>query len=136
MKPTLYIIVRKDIPDLSPGKLGAQTAHAQAGFSQYEKSTYPDHDSIEIAFEQAVSEWKGNRSFGTTIVLEVNRDQLYSEIDTFTHSGFIIDPTYPWRNFYGELQLSEVTTCGWIFVYDGSDSYADTKALMKLKLHR
>jgi hypothetical protein len=33
------------------------------------------------------------------------------------HCGLTVDPTYPWRNYYGKLFTSEEVTCMWAFVW-------------------
>ena len=33
-------------------------------------------------------------------------------------AGKTTDPTYPWRNYYGKVFLSEEVTCAWAFVCD------------------
>jgi hypothetical protein len=32
-------------------------------------------------------------------------------------SGMTVDPTYPWRNYYGKLFLTEEITCMWAFAH-------------------
>ena len=56
-----------------------------------------------------------NAGFGTTLVLSAalaDMERIHAEL---THSGLTTDPTYPWRNHYGKLFLTEEITCMWAF---------------------
>ena len=132
MEPTLYILARSDIPDLNPGKCAAQSAHAQADFNQYIKTRVKDDYRLDIAY----AEWTQDRNFGRTLVLEVNLSELQLVTELLNHSGQTTDPTYPFRNFYGELKTSNIVTCGWAFVYEESDNQLSLDVLTKLPLYR
>lgn len=132
MEPTLYIFMRNDIPELNPGKCAAQAAHAQADFDYYIKTNTKDDYKLDTAHLM----WIHDRNFGRTLVLEVNLSELELINELFIYSGQTIDPTYPWRNFYGELKLSNIVTCGWAFVYEDSDNQTSLDVLTKLPLYR
>jgi peptidyl-tRNA hydrolase len=114
MNPRLYIVMREDISDMNPGKAMAQSAHAQAEFDAY-MNAQANSDSNE--FWKAVSAWREEREFGTTLVLSATLEEMRTINDISDHSGMTVDPTYPWRNWYGEMFTSEEITCMWCFVY-------------------
>ena len=127
--PRLYIIMREDLQDMNPGKGMAQAAHAQA-------------DMLAYAVEQSVSDpnllkafthWMGSdREFGTTLVLNAPQNEFENITRIAPHSGYTVDPTYPWRNWYGTLYLTREITCMWAFVWDP----ADIKLMRTWPLHK
>ena len=126
LEPRLYIIMRRDIPDMNPGKAMAQAAHAQADFESY-LEFWSDDNELQAQYDA----WKKELKFGVTTVLCATWDEMREISSNTTHAGYTVDPTYPWRNFYGEMFTSMQTTCMWAFVYD-----ADEFELMKqFKLH-
>ena len=111
-QPRLYIIMREDLWDMNPGKAMAQAAHAQADFdAQIEKEIPKLKPDREV--------WREDRNFGTTIVLSGTLDQLNNIVSKFDYfdvaAGMTVDPTYPYRNYYGKVFTSEEVTCGWLF---------------------
>jgi hypothetical protein len=111
IEPRLYIIMREDLPDMNPGKGMAQAAHAQADFDFYARKN-------EL---ESYHDWLGDRSFGTTIVLSATEERILQITQRVTHSGITVDPTYPWRNWYGKLFTSSEITCAWAFVSQQDD---------------
>ena len=114
MTPTLYCLMREDLQDLNPGKGMAQAMHAQADFDEW-VSKNPNSP-----FQSFIKEWKEDRSFGRTLVLESTLRDMDNLIMIYGAGitlpmGLTVDPTYPWRNFYGKVFLSEEVTCGWVF---------------------
>jgi hypothetical protein len=120
-------MIPMDIPDGNPGKMMAQAAHAQALFTREmnkRKQDFSDlekHKNIELtsSFLDSYEAWlKEGDGFGTTIVLSCLIKDIRSNYASTTNlaSGRVIDPTYPWRNFYGELFVKEQLTAGWVFV--------------------
>jgi len=135
MNPTLYIIMRSDLPDLNPGKGMAQAAHAQADFDNIVIKVTADIDFPgREGFLEGFEKWSEDRNFGRTIVLSATED----EIDRISYAGnvagFTVDPTYPWKNYYGEMFVTEEVTCGWIFVCDVFES--DLALVKDLPLHK
>jgi hypothetical protein len=119
MEPRLYIVMRRDLWDMNPGKAMAQAAHAQADFDLY---MFPDPKatkSKEIA--DAVVAWREDRHFGTTLVLHEPLDTFGKISMNVAHWGFTTDPTYPYRNHYGEVFTRSEVTCMWVFVYTEED---------------
>ena len=114
MEPRLYIIMREDLYDNSPGKMMAQAAHAQADFDAY-LNAQANSDSNEIW--KAVSAWREEREFGTTLVLSATLEEMQKIVQIMDHAGLTVDPTYPWRNYYGRMFTSVEVTCMWCFVY-------------------
>lgn len=126
LEPRLYIIMRRDISDMNPGKAMAQAAHAQADFESY-IANWPEVNELQTQYDT----WRKELNFGVTTVLCATWDEMKEIASNTEHSGYTIDPTYPWRNFYGEMFVSSQTTCMWAFVYN-----ADEFELMKqFKLH-
>jgi peptidyl-tRNA hydrolase len=112
IEPRLYIIMREDIPDMNPGKGMAQAAHAQADMIEY-MNTLEDYGVSEM-----VKLWREDRSFGTTTVLSAELIDIQEMVNKIEHSGLTVDPSYPWRNFYGMPFVTEEVTAAWAFVFD------------------
>jgi len=129
MEPKLYIIMRKDIQDMNPGKAMAQAAHAQADFGAYQSSlVHQDGDE----FWRAMSAWREDREFGVTLVLHEPLEKINEITSVMPHSGVTVDPTYPWRNFYGDVFVSSEVTCAWVFVYTEEEA----EYMKQFSLHR
>lgn len=105
MTPTLYIFVRRDIPDMNPGKMAAQVAHAQADFDNW----VVDKNVVGL------SEWREDRTFGRTLVVSATLKEMQAMDMRVYHSGLTTDPTYPWKNYWGETFVSEEVTTAWAF---------------------
>jgi hypothetical protein len=114
MEPRLYIVMRRDLWDMNPGKGMAQAAHAQADFGAYQSSLV-NKDGDE--FWRAMSAWRENREFGVTLVLHETLDTFGKISMNVAHWGYVTDPTYPYRNHYGEVYTRSEVTCMWVFVY-------------------
>ena len=131
MKPTLYIIMRTDIQDMNPGKAIAQACHAQADFDVAIAAT-KDGNTPELVLEW--NAWKGDNSFGRTIVLTAELNVIKDIIANTEMSGTTVDSTYPWKNWDGEHFVSKAATCGWLFVSDVSSN--DITFVKDLPLHK
>lgn len=116
MNPRLYIVVREDIADLNPGKMAAQTAHAQADFDAHVETQYLDDQ-----FQSAHIAWCETRNFGVTLVLSTTLDKIKEIKQRIAHSDYVVDPTYPWRNWYGKTFVTNEITCLWAFVWTEQD---------------
>jgi hypothetical protein len=127
--------MREDLQDLNPGKGMAQAMHAQADFDQWVSK------NSNSPFQPFIKEWKEGRSFGRTLVLECTVENMANMVSVNYGAavtlpmGLTIDPTYPWRNFYGKVFLSEEVTCGWVFVCELTPQPL-LDELRKLSLHR
>lgn len=133
MEPTLYILMRSDIQDMNPGKAMAQVAHAQADFDRWITDLMDRHIDNRAELSQ-VRVWKDGRSFGRTLVLSATKAEIEAVALATQFAGVTVDPTYPWRNYYGDVFLSNEVTCGWMFLCDVN---ADNKSLVEnLKLHK
>jgi hypothetical protein len=124
MEPRFYIVMRRDLWDMNPGKAMAQAAHAQADFD----SQIPD----AFEFRDAVIAWREDRSFGTTLVLHEPLDTFGKISMNVAHWGFVTDPTYPYRNHYGEVFTCSEVTCMWAFAY----TEAELEYMKNFDLHR
>lgn len=114
MEPRLYIVMRRDLWDMNPGKAMAQAAHAQADFEGY---LYPEFVPDVKAFRDAVIAWREERHFGTTLVLHETLSTMEEIHQRVVHTGMTVDPTYPYCNYYGETFVRNEVTCMWAFVY-------------------
>lgn len=108
MNPRLYIIMREDLYDNSPGKMMAQAAHAQALFDEYTPDVMGDYN-------KHYSAWAEHRGFGVTLVLSAPRSEWTDIASGVEHSGYVVDPTYPYRNHYGKVFTASEYTCMWVF---------------------
>lgn len=130
--PTLYIIARSDIPDMNPGKMAAQAAHANGDFDAWVARLEGHPGQYEVL--DYVNKWKEGRAFGRTLVLSGTQEQIKAYNAVASFSGITVDPTYPWRNYYGEVFLSNEITCAWAFVCDLNPE--DKEQLSVLSLHK
>lgn len=133
MEPILYLIARTDIPDMNPGKGKAQSSHATSDFHAWANS------SNAIGFRSEYDKWLEDRNFGTVLVKEATLSQI-REIFSIpsgyvTHFGETVDPTFPWRNHYGQMFLTEEITEAWFFATQFSNR-EQLKAIEDLPLHR
>tara|TARA_R110000851_G_scaffold227207_3_gene380037 strand:- start:51 stop:497 length:447 start_codon:yes stop_codon:yes gene_type:complete len=135
-EPRLYIIVRSDIAELTPGKLGAQTGHAASMFARQVRH------SGDTLLNASYKQWEGDRGFGTKIVLSATKDDIDILIDTISlhqpcpaHYGIVVDPSYPFRNYFGEMFTAKEMTCAFVFV---TPELADEplRILRKYPLHK
>lgn len=126
MTPTLYIFIRRDIPDMNPGKACAQAAHAQADFDQY-MNEHADLGSLNTWLS-----WKQDRTFGRTLVVLATLDEIQEAVSKVAVSGITTDPTYPWKNYWGETFLSSEQTVGWAFAVNDQE----TEFLKCFPLHK
>lgn len=119
-KPILYILMRNDLPDHTPGKALAQCNHAGTDFmirAAQAEEEFGEDSELSVAFQEWINE---TGSFGTCVVLSCSHYELISAFDRFATkcsllSGLIVDPTYPIRNGHETIK-AEVVTCGWSFV--------------------
>lgn len=132
IEPTLYIIMRTDIQDMNPGKAIAQGSHATDDFEAWVAVINQQSDQYgELLGE--ISTWREDRSFGRVIVLESSLDEMKHIVQTNDFAGLTTDPTYPWRNYYGDVFLSEEITAAWCFICNET---VPSVALTELPLHR
>ena len=109
-EPRLYIVMREDLWDMNPGKGMAQAAHAQADFDVYTENNYTND-----AFRSAHITWCEDRNFGVTLVVNASLKQFEDIEYNTSHAGVVVDPTYPYRNYYGKIFTTWVETCMWVF---------------------
>jgi hypothetical protein len=119
MEPRLYIVMRRDLWDMNPGKGMAQAAHAQAEFDTYQSAQTNINNNDD--FWKAMSSWREDRSFGTTLVLHETLETFGKISMNVAHWGYVTDPTYPYRNYYGEVFTRSEVTCMWVFAYTEDD---------------
>lgn len=106
--PVLYVFVRTDLASMTPGRAVAQGSHASTMFAL-------SANKVDKLF----NEWRGDRGFGTVIVLGVadttEMRRMYNI--AFEHglpASLVVDSTYSLRD--GEYtHLIPVLTCGWAF---------------------
>ena len=113
-EPRLYIIMRKDIYDMNPGKLAAQAAHAGTKFV---KKAFLNGENSKLM--NSYLEWDDGRGFGTKITLAATKADIQETMDFMQDldvtSGTVVDPTYPFRNYFGEMFTAEELTCAYVF---------------------
>ena len=114
--PALYILMRDDLDSMNAGKGMAQACHAANAFA------------VRARQDKGYKAWAAetSQSFGTTITLAVNAQQLYSAVAVAEKLGFmaevIHDPTYPLVDEV--VHLLPMDTCGYVFVPDKDDPVA------------
>ena len=127
MNPRLYIIMREDIADMNPGKGMAQAAHAQADFAAYAETRFNSEE-----FSSAYLLWTEDRNFGVTLVLGATLKEMHDIRTQVNHADLTVDPTYPWRNWYGKMFATEEVTCMWAFVWTDEE----LEYMKQYKLHQ
>lgn len=112
--PRLYIIMRKDLYQMNPGKLAAQAAHAGTMFVF--DTLDEGHDSD--AYTQMML-WAGRKGFGTKITLEATLTDMEATLVEMhrlgLRAGVVEDPTYPYSNWNGDHYTSVEETCMYVF---------------------
>lgn len=83
----LYILIRTDLPSMTPGRAMAQAAHASNQFIH------------EYGNRSAVKSWqKDANGFGTTICLAATKSIIEDVVEKaklrMHHAGLVYDPTY------------------------------------------
>lgn len=134
MEQKLYIIARKDLPDNNPGKMMAQAAHAQADFDEWVRTISRQPDQYKDLITE-VEKWKEDRNFGVTLVLHETLEKIDDIMGAVTFGGKTIDPTYPWRNYYGDVFTYNTCTAAWVFICEGSLN-SEIELMNSLDLHR
>lgn len=114
--PRLYTLARTDIYQMNPGKLAAQASHATSQF------IFDSIDAKDPELSDQVYHWRnqGGGGFGTEITLAATQAQIRDTIDymkaTFgLQTGLVVDPTYPFTNYFGDFFTAEEMTCGYVF---------------------
>lgn len=129
MEPTLYCIIRRDLQDYNPGKACAQAMHAQAEFDLY--ANYVSSEQVK----KEITAWNKTGSFGKTIVVTANFEEIWDIVSIpDLVSGMVVDPTYPWNNYYGEPYTTSEVTCAWAFSSYSTATAAAQERLAKLPL--
>jgi peptidyl-tRNA hydrolase len=128
---TLYLIVRKDLPDNKVGKMMAQIAHAQSDFDKFVSNLCPNQH-VEILTE--INHWKENRSFGTTIVLHETLKTMEKIVKNTSYSGLTTDESYPYSTICGDVFTMNVVTAAWIFTSKLLTDF-DYHVMKDFKLH-
>jgi peptidyl-tRNA hydrolase len=130
-EPRLYIVMRCDLWDMNPGKAMAQAAHAQAEFDEYIEDRCAPEYLQDDPLWSAVRNWREDRSFGTTLVLHESMETMRRISANVGDWGMVTDPTYPYRNYYGEVFTRSEVTCMWVFAY----TEAELEYMSQWRLH-
>lgn len=118
IEPRLYLIGRRDLPQMNAGKLGAQCAHAADEFHDYARDVLAmtdAHSKKSAGFGNLFTEWKGDRKFGVTITLIGTDKEIRDLLGTQSVRGYVHDETYPMFNALGETFTLPFDTVGWCF---------------------
>lgn len=134
INPILYIIMRSDIPDMNPGKLAAQAAHVASDFEMWVRTLESYSDQYGEVLGEIASWREGAKTCGVTICLSATKDEIRQAITKTDFSNSFSDPTYPWRNWYGETFLTNELTGAWFFVCN--ENSQDLAILKEFSLHQ
>jgi peptidyl-tRNA hydrolase len=111
--PKLYIIIRQDLYDNTPGKMMAQAGHAGSKFA------HNCLTSKDKALKEQYALWEAGRGFGTKITLAATQNEMYEATTVFYNMGLasslIVDDTYPFTNYFGEVFTAKELTCMYVF---------------------
>lgn len=113
----LYILVRTDISQMNPGKLGAQAAHAGTQF------VFDVIEENDDKLNADVINWRqqGGGGFGTKITLAATEAEIREVIPEMAgrynlQVGLVVDPTYPMLNYFKVPFTRKELTCAYVFV--------------------
>jgi len=134
IEPILYIVMRSDIQDMNPGKLAAQAAHVASDFEMWVRDLESQADQYGELLAH-IERWReGARTCGTTICLSATKSEILETICKTDFSDYFTDPTYPWKNYYGELFLTNELSGAWFFVCD--ENLSDLALMKQFNLHK
>lgn len=112
-EPRLYILARSDIYQMNPGKLAAQAAHAATKFVRTVFKR--NNPNLMTQYEY----WDGGRGFGTKITLSATEADILEAVKVLDamglQTGTVVDPTYPFSNYFGEFFTAKELTCAYVF---------------------
>lgn len=137
-EPRLYIMMRNDLVDLTPGKAMAQTAHAANQFTH--EFTNLKRKITNTETTKQYNEWlKQGNGFGTTIILSASKQEIEQiiplGISEGYECGFTFDTSYPIRSAANETFLVNALTCAYVFVGPYTENYETEIKLRELKLY-
>jgi peptidyl-tRNA hydrolase len=126
--PRLYTLARTDIYQMNPGKLAAQSSHATSKF------IFNALDSGDADLLEEMHAWRkqGGGGFGTEITLAATKAEILTVMETLKDKAFcgtVVDPTYPFTNYFGDFFTAEELTCAYVFA--PSTVPADVLAVLK-----
>lgn len=125
--------MRSDIPDMNPGKLAAQSAHVASDFEMWVRNLESQADQYGELLAH-IEKWReGAKTCGTTICLSATKSEILETVYKTDFSDYFTDPTYPWRNWFGKVFLSDELTGAWFFVCDENKN--DLVVLKQFDLH-
>ena len=129
---TLYVMVRRGVESMTPGRVAAQVNHAGTQFLwRYPPVIGRTSDGVLEAilkWGDSVLKWgdsvknDGSYGFGRTIVLTADKDEIECwctpgssfSLPGYIASGIVNDPSYAVRD--GSVtHYINFMTCGWIF---------------------
>lgn len=127
---TLYIIVRRDMASMTPGRVAAMASHA----TSYMNKCTNEYESTFRKTSKVFNEWiqETDQEFGTAIILETHnweafKEGMYEEIECLCTlgkkgelCGIVNDPTYAVRD--GQIiHFLPVETCAFVLCDKGSN---------------
>ena len=131
----LYLLGRSDLYQMNPGKLAAQGAHAATQFV-FDVLDRGDEDTV-----RQMGDWRqqGGGGFGTKNTLSLTQDEIketvnYLNTEFGLPTGLVVDPTYPFTNYFGEFFTAEELTFGYVFA-PTSTTAAALEYLKQFPLH-
>ena len=103
--PVLYILMRRDLKSMNPGKAMAQASHASNAFVKHandEIASFAGDAERHSEWRDLFEQWQNStpQGFGTVLVLGVNQDAMRVAVGVAGQlgyiSGIVTDPTYPY----------------------------------------
>lgn len=135
LAPRLYVIMRKDIPDMNTGKAIAQASHLGNDVTMTLEGTIGQDNIIHDAYNA----WLEDRTFGVALSFEMTNAEVHDLFLLAVKSnnvaiGTIHDPSYPIRAASGYCYTVPMDTCYWMFV--PHMDFECVEYMNKLPLHR
>jgi hypothetical protein len=132
-EPTLYLILRRDLQDMNPGKAVAQGSHATDDFNAWKNKIIRYDYQYSSKLISEFLRWQEDRNFGRCIVLQGTLEEMANIVQCNDFADLTTDPSYPWENWYGDVFLTEEVTAAWCFICDETTA---CETLRGLSLHR
>lgn len=127
--PVLYIIVRKELASMTPGRVAAMASHATSLMEHNHNLLVSQTEIASPVYEEWVDET--TQGYGTAIILQhMNWDEfkenIFAEVEALcslspegSMCGIVEDPTYAVKDGLVTHYLP-VETCAYVLTYKGS----------------
>jgi peptidyl-tRNA hydrolase len=134
----LYILGRTDIYQMNGGKFGAQAGHAATKFVFDTINSTIDTTTAD-RLKKEIRDWAAQGGgFGTKITLAATQAEILETVEWMQYedmaSDIVIDESYPFTNYKGDLFTAKELTCAYVFADTDTPAHV-MEYLRKFKLY-